>query len=214
MRSPASTIIPPIIPSMVNVSSTICFSCWNFLRSRCTLSNRMPIWSEMTNKMRNIWCFHSSKRKSLQIRIDFKGERAPPPEQRVFFNSPAQKNLGKRYPTQWRDWNRSGSNSLAWNNSRINNYNGAFLSRRNYDSILRRQCVPAEILAVVFICSRREISMYVAGEKEYSGDYIPTKRKKYLFSLMITRLTSARTARLTTAAHGDLSRLLWEHILS
>jgi len=130
----------------------------------------------MTNKIRNVWCFHSSKRKSLQIRIDFKGERAPPPEQRVFFNSPAQKNLGKRYPTQWRDWNRSGSNSLAWNNSRINNYNGAFLSRRNYDSILRRQYVPAEILAVVFMCNRREISMYVAREKNVTA-IIPTKRK-------------------------------------
>jgi len=135
----------------------------------------------MTNKIRNVWCFHSSKRKSLQIRIDFKGERAPPPEQRVFFNSPAQKNLGKRYPTQWRDWNRSGSNSLAWNNSRINNYNGAFLSRRNYDSISRRQYVPAEILAVVFICNSREITARNTWKRR-SGGYFD-KKKKY-FTLL------------------------------
>jgi len=135
----------------------------------------------MTNKIRNVWCFHSSKRKSLQIRIDFKGERAPPPEQRVFFNSPAQKNLGKRYPTQWRDWNRSGSNSLAWNNSRINNYNGAFLSRRNYDSISRRQYVPAEILAVVFICNSREITTRNTRKRCSRGYF--DKKKKY-FTLL------------------------------
>lgn len=110
----------------------------NFLRSRYTLSNRMPVWNgwQIKSEMFDVSIPQSANHYRFALILR---ESAPRHQSNVFFNSLVQKNLGKRYPTQWRDWNRSGSNSLAWNSSRINNYNGAFLSKRNYDSILRRR---------------------------------------------------------------------------